>query len=114
MLIHEVANASGLTKDTVRYYTKMGLIEARQRQAGSRVYADYDESVLKDLEDIRFAKSAGFTLGELLVDGRRRDRATNEEALRLLKQKLIEIEQKKNDLEAVAKTLRAKIKKLSR
>lgn len=114
MLIHEVAKASGLTKDTIRYYTRLGIISAKEKQAGSRTYADYDESVLHALEEVRFAKSAGFKLSEIAVEGDARAKITDEEAIRLLTEKLEEINQKKNDLLEIERILRAKITKLSK
>lgn len=113
MLINEVAKASGLPKDTIRYYTKLGLIKATQRSAGSRAYADYDKSVIEMLAEIKLAKAAGFTLNELREsiwewsDGK----LSNKDAVEIFSRKLAEIRQKKRDLTEVENLLKAKIKK---
>ncbi len=100
MLIHELAKTAGLPKDTIRYYTKLELLSPRARQAGSRTYADYDESALKTLKQIKFAKAAGFTLSEIrtyLVDitSGKIDKA---ELIDILKTKLAEIKTKQDHL----------------
>ena len=43
MLIGEFADAVGSTKDTVRFYTRLGLLNAGERAAGQRHYAVYDQ-----------------------------------------------------------------------
>jgi MerR family copper efflux transcriptional regulator len=56
MLIGEVAKIAGLSKDGIRHYEKLGLITSTARQAGSKVYRDYDSSVLHTIEQIRGAQ----------------------------------------------------------
>jgi DNA-binding transcriptional MerR regulator len=53
MLIGEVAKKSGLSKDGVRHYEQLGLISSVPRKAGSKIYRDYDPSVLNTIEQIR-------------------------------------------------------------
>ena len=65
MLIHQLSKKSGVSIDTIRYYTKLGILPVTQRPAGSRSYSDYDESALEYLTEIHLAKSAGFTLMEI-------------------------------------------------
>ncbi len=40
MLIGELAKQTGLSKDTIRFYEKMGLIAASHRPAGTRFYKE--------------------------------------------------------------------------
>ncbi|MGQ0842810.1 MAG: heavy metal-responsive transcriptional regulator [Sporichthyaceae bacterium] len=63
MLIGELAQASGLTTKTIRFYEERGLIAAPPRTAGG--YRDYPEQALGRLRFIRDAQSAGLTLAEL-------------------------------------------------
>lgn len=65
MLIGEVAKATGLPKDTIRYYTKLGLLEADAQQAGSRKYANYNEDVIEIVKVIKHAQQSGFSLQEI-------------------------------------------------
>ncbi|WP_088360725.1 MerR family transcriptional regulator [Rhodomicrobium vannielii] len=53
MLIGEVAKKSGLSKDGIRHYEQLGLISSVPRQAGSKIYRDYDPSVLETIDQIR-------------------------------------------------------------
>lgn len=65
MLIGEGARRTGLTRDTVRFYERAGLISSGARAAGSRVYNEFAPAVVERLEFIRRSQSAGFTLREI-------------------------------------------------
>jgi MerR family copper efflux transcriptional regulator len=65
MLISEIAKRAGVSKDTVRLYTKMGLLKPDYRQAGTRTYAEYSEDNVDLINDIILSKAAGFTLAEI-------------------------------------------------
>lgn len=66
MLIGEVARLSGMSKDGIRHYEALGLIQSLPRQAGSKVYRDYDPSVLETIEQIRSARRhLGMSLKEI-------------------------------------------------
>jgi MerR family redox-sensitive transcriptional activator SoxR len=59
--IGAVARRAGVATSAIRYYERIGLLEAPDRAGGRRVY---DESVLTRLALIDVAKRAGFTLAE--------------------------------------------------
>ena len=63
MRIGELAQASGLTTKTIRFYEHRGLIEAPPRTAGG--YRDYPPEALGRLRFIRDAQAADLTLAEL-------------------------------------------------
>jgi MerR family copper efflux transcriptional regulator len=111
MLIGAVAREAGVSRDTVRLYTRLGLVPCTARPAGSRIYADYDESAVDLVKGIKMAQSTGFTLAELgpivaayvagsLDDGRERE---------LLAAKLGQIEGKRQQLGRMSEFLRAKL-----
>jgi MerR family transcriptional regulator, copper efflux regulator len=111
MLIGEVARQAGVSRDTVRLYTRLGLVPHKTRQAGSRLYADYDEGTVELVEGIKIAQSIGFTLSELapiaaayvagsLDDGRQRE---------LMAAKLGQLEDKQRQLAEISQFLRAKL-----
>jgi MerR family copper efflux transcriptional regulator len=56
MLIGEIAKITGLSKDGIRHYEHLGLIGSVPRRAGSKVYRDYDPSVLDMIDQIRGAQ----------------------------------------------------------
>jgi MerR family copper efflux transcriptional regulator len=56
VLIGEIAKMTGLSKDGIRHYEQLGLISSVPRTAGSKIYRDYDPSVLDTIEQIRGAQ----------------------------------------------------------
>ena len=65
MLIGDLAARSGMTKDTIRFYEKKGLLSfARERRSESN-YIDYPEVALQKLLVIKQLKDLGFTLAEI-------------------------------------------------
>jgi DNA-binding transcriptional MerR regulator len=105
--IGELASASGLTPDTLRYYERLGLLAAAQRTAGN--FRAYDAATLDRLRFIKTAQSHGLSLreiGELLGS---RDRGGRDKCRRVrgvLSHRLSELEQKREELEAFCAALR--------
>lgn len=65
MLIGQLAKLSGFSRDTIRYYEKIGLIEVPRGARRENNYKDYPNSVLLALKAIRKYKDLGFTLEEI-------------------------------------------------
>lgn len=65
MQIGAIASATGLSRDTLRYYEKRGLLRARRNDNG---YRDYPPEALDWLRYIRTAQTLGFTLKEIEAD----------------------------------------------
>jgi MerR family Zn(II)-responsive transcriptional regulator of zntA len=65
MLIGEFAKASGLTRDTIRFYEKIGLISVSETRRASNRYKHYDQALLERMELVGKAKLLGFTLPEI-------------------------------------------------
>ena len=63
MTIGRVANATGMSIDTIRFYERQGLIVAPRRNFSG--YRNYSEDVLDRLRFIVDAKRLGFTLKEI-------------------------------------------------
>ena len=78
MLIGEVSKQTGLSKDTIRYYEKSGLLKRDKKARRGNYYKEYSELDLKILFFIQLSKEYGFTLNEI-------------------KEFLLEMEKKKND-----------------
>jgi DNA-binding transcriptional MerR regulator len=64
MKISEVSERYGLSADTLRYYERVGLIPAVNRNQGG--IRDYDEMDLKRVEFIRCMRSAGLPIDVLI------------------------------------------------
>jgi MerR family copper efflux transcriptional regulator len=65
MHIGAMAEATGLSRDTLRYYEKRGLLQSRRASNG---YRDYPPEAAGWLRYIRLAQSLGFTLAEIEAD----------------------------------------------
>jgi len=66
MQIGELSKKSGFSRDTIRFYEKMGLIKVQDVSRSKFQYKDYPEEVLRRLMAIRKIKDYGFTLQETL------------------------------------------------
>lgn len=114
MLIGELAKKTGLSKDTIRFYEKMGLIEAQERQAGSRTYMDFHPETLERLTMITLGKSLGFTLNEIkhLSATWANGSIPTAQKLQIIDYKLAQITEKMRQLEEIQSYLTAKRHKI--
>lgn len=62
MRIGELAAATGLSRDTLRFYEERGLLAARRRANG---YRDYPVEAVEWLCYLRSAQALGFTLADI-------------------------------------------------
>lgn len=105
LTIGKLAERTGISSDTLRYYEKMGLIKAASRTtAGYRVYGEDAERIL---QFIRGAKTLNFTLEEIrqLLTLNRSDKTTCAEVQQHSIVKIAEAEQKIRELKEVKKAL---------
>jgi MerR family transcriptional regulator, copper efflux regulator len=103
MQIGELALATGISRDTLRYYEKRGLLRARR---GGNGYRDYPPEAADWLRYIRTAQALGFTLQEIEADlpllSGAADGAATAAALRTaLQAKLDEIDRRIGGLQAL-------------
>jgi MerR family copper efflux transcriptional regulator len=63
--IGEIATATGLSRDTLRFYERRGLLRARRSANG---YRDYPPEAVDWLRYIRLAQTLGFSLAEIEAD----------------------------------------------
>ncbi|EMX8930325.1 MerR family transcriptional regulator [Enterobacter asburiae] len=108
MRIGELCAKTGLSKETVRYYERQGLLENIPQPNRSNNYKVYSAVDLQRLNMIKHAKMLGFTLAEISevlavwVD----DKFTAEQKQASLHYKLQQLEEK----EAALIELRARLK----
>ena len=95
MHIGEIAKQSGFSKDTLRYYEKIGLIQLTDVQRGENNYRVYDDTILLELSNIRKLKKVGFALTEIkrLRKMNQLDLINCQHLAPLLQEKLEKIEQ---------------------
>jgi len=65
MLIGKLSTESGFSKDTIRYYEKIGVIQSNGFVRKANNYKCYTDQTLKRLLHIQKLKTAGFTLTEI-------------------------------------------------
>ena len=100
MQIGEIAEATGLSRDTLRFYEKRGLLRARRSANG---YRDYPQEAVDLLRYIRLAQTLGFTLAEIEADlpllARPGAEVTAPQLRAALERKLADIDQRINGLQ---------------
>lgn len=94
MLIGELAKMSGFSRDTIRYYERIGLLELQAKSRQQNNYRNYPDSALRRLLAIRNLKELGFTLEEIReILVRHSVRALDKPvAIRLIEQKLLHLD----------------------
>lgn len=105
LTVGRLAERTGVSPDTLRYYEKMGLIKAVSRsESGYRIYGENAERIL---EFIKGAKILNFTLSEIrqLLTLNGSDKATCAEVLKYTTGKISEAEKKIHELKEVKKAL---------
>ena len=65
MLIGELARQSGLSRDTIRYYGRIGLLPTPRPPHADKGYIHYGPEAVGRLMMIRQAKKLGFSLTEI-------------------------------------------------
>lgn len=107
MRVGEIASKTGVSRDTVRLYERMGLLQKITRPHEWNDYKEYDPKNVKRISLIKSLKGFGFTLKECgkvldLMDGE-----TIDEKIRttLVANKIREIEAKIEDLDSTKKIL---------
>ncbi|WP_067430909.1 MerR family transcriptional regulator [Nocardioides jensenii] len=101
----QVAEAVGVNVETLRYYERRGIIAEPDRSLGG--HRLYSEEIVTTLRVIKAAQSLGFTLdevAELLEAGRHRHGAGSGLQART-EAKLVEVDQKIADLQAIRESL---------
>ncbi|MFF3981272.1 MerR family transcriptional regulator [Streptomyces sp. NPDC001828] len=66
MRIGELAAQTGTTKDTIRFYEKIGLVSGRRLDNG---YRDFPPETVMWLHYVRTAQTLGFSLAEIARTG---------------------------------------------
>lgn len=110
MLIGELAQATGISKDTLRFYEQMGLIHAGERPAGSRRYKDFSEQTIHRLTLIQRAKKLGFTLNQIqqTLDSWTSGKLSYAEKIQILEDKMADIDNQVAELYAMKAYLEEK------
>lgn len=93
MRIGELANRTGVTTKTIRYYESVGLLAEPERTPAG--YRDYSPAAVDRLRFVRDAQATGLSLTEIssIVELRRRGRSTCAHVIELLEQHLDDLDE---------------------
>lgn len=105
MKIGKLARQTSFSKDTIRYYEKIGLIPAPDRRPSG--YREFDQSYIERLLFIKEFQKLGFTLSEIdtLLNMKFDENATTGEVKDFFEDKILEVEEKIRNLNAVRDAL---------
>jgi MerR family transcriptional regulator, copper efflux regulator len=92
MLISELSEKTGVSKHTIRFYEKAGLLQTDMAARGENNYRQYTEVAIEQLNFINGAKTLGFTLKEIKQIMADWDSTSPEQAVNLIQLKLEQIE----------------------
>lgn len=108
MFIKEFSEKTGLSKDTIRFYEKNGLLSTRKLQNG---YHSYSDDLLGEIGLIQLGKTLGFSLKEIKeLKGKMFNESLPPETIRkYMEVKLTEVETKIKQLQKVKKLISTKI-----
>jgi MerR family copper efflux transcriptional regulator len=112
MLISEFARATGLTRDTVRFYARLGLLQPHTNSKGGRhPYSVFTDKDIQAAEVIRIAQSLGMSLKEIAAfnEERRKGHLTSERRVEIMSAQLVGLEAKATELQVMISYVRAKI-----
>jgi len=114
MLIGEISLKTGLSRDTIRYYEKIGLIKINKRQRRDNNYKEYSAEIIERLEIIKRAKYLGFSLQEIkeLIDAWANKTLTIDERIELFESRIALLDEKILRLNEVKSLIRKRIKQI--
>lgn len=107
MRIGELAEASGVSPRSLRYYERLGLLRSTRTGRGWRIFDETSVERVVMIQHLFAAGLCGVTIGELLpcLDAPPEERTG--EMDRLLAQEVDRLEGKRRDIERELETLRA-------
>ena len=103
MFISELEKKTGLTRHTIRFYEKEGLLEKRHIRRVENNYRDYSEDAVALLLNIKAGQAAGFTLAELkeIREADETNELTIQRKVVLIRQKIDDIDRKRAELDRI-------------
>lgn len=107
MRIGEIASRAGVSRDTVRFYERMGLLSEPTQPHLSNNYKEYSPVALRRIELINHAKALGFTLKEIaeVIAAWEQDALEPGKKQLLIREKIREVERKAHSLSVLHSAL---------
>ena len=108
MLIGELAEKTGFSRDTIRYYEKLGLLGSEKSARINNNYRHFDQSAVDTLAFIHHGKAMGMTLKEIKLFVEEWGRLKPSEIAGYIDEKVAELEGRIAELEKFKEHLREK------
>lgn len=107
MKIQELAEKTGLTAYTIRFYEKEGLLDSRHVRRENNNYRNYSEEAIERLKLVKKFQGIGCSLAELkeILQDIDTNTRTHQQSIEWIRQKISEIEHKKEELDQMLETL---------
>ncbi|MBB6632818.1 MerR family transcriptional regulator [Cohnella thailandensis] len=107
MKIQELADRTGLSVHTIRYYEKEGLLDSRHVRREDNNYRAYSEEAFERLKLVKKFQGIGCSLAELkeVLQDHDSGTRTNDEIIEWIRSKIREIERKKEEYDQMLETL---------
>lgn len=114
MRIGELCQRAGVSRDTVRFYERRGLLPQTVQRELTSGYRCYELGDLRRLQRIRYAKGLGFSLAEIetLLDVWMDGTVTNAQRRKGLRSKLQQVHEQQKALESIRLAIVAQIEQL--
>jgi MerR family copper efflux transcriptional regulator len=112
MLISEFALKAGLSRETVRFYVRFGLLHPQMTLKGGRnPYQQFRQEDLGIAELIRIGQALGLSLKEIaaLMEQRRKGKLPLKGRIEMMRAQLVKLDVKAIELERLRVYVRAKI-----
>lgn len=111
VLIRDVAELLGVSTDTVRYYEREGLLDDRHIARRPNGYRDYGEAAVERLRLLVQARRSGMSIAEIktLAEAFDDGTLTIDLQLKLLRDKLADLDRQTRELNATRTAIAAKI-----
>jgi MerR family copper efflux transcriptional regulator len=111
MLIRDVAALLGVSTDTVRYYEREGLLDDRHVARRPNGYRDYGEPAVERLRLLVQARRSGMSIAEIktLAEAFDDGTLTIDLQLKLLRDKLADLDRQARELDVTRTAIAAKI-----
>lgn len=116
MLIGELVYKTECSRDTIRFYEKLGLIEGKMARGGTNNYKQYDAQMVDRVLLIKQAKLLGFTLAEIkeLVVAWEANTLSRKEKVNIFQDKIALADQRIAELKGVKRYLQRKLNALTK
>jgi MerR family transcriptional regulator, copper efflux regulator len=111
MFIGELAEMTGISAHTIRFYEKGGLLDGTRVQRGDNNYRCYSSDTVERLQLIKQGQAAGFTLAEIrdLISAWQSGEISVDEKVRIVHHKITDIAHRIRELEQMKAYLEYKL-----